>query len=192
MCMSHVELYMHRRRCSSVAAPVGSFSAVRVAQSRQGMPGLVAARAVAAGEVLFCWTGVLIGRNTGDRCLQVGQRHYLTPGPEEGEPPWVFLNHSFAPSVHVSHPPLPSKDPLPPVLTATANAALPVDAELTIDYTLHEYIMFGNGFVCAESGRAVRGFHFLDEAAQEAALPRAMHHVRTLHGQYLFGQSSRC
>ena len=120
------------------------------------MPGLVAARAVAAGEVLFCWTGVLIGRNTGDRCLQVGQRHYLTPGPEEGEPPWVFLNHSFAPSVHVSHPPLPSKDPLPPVLTATANAALPVDAELTIDYTLHEYIMFGNGFVCAESGRAVR------------------------------------
>ena len=115
------------------------------------------------------------------------------PGPEEeGEPAWVFLNHSFEPSVRVSHAPLPNRDPAPPVLTATAAAALPAEAPLTLDYTLHEYIMAGRGFVCAESGRPVRGFHFLDEAAQEAALPRAMHHVRTLHGQYLFGQSSRC
>ena len=26
--------------------------------------------------------------------------------------------------------------------------------------------MAGHGFVCAESGRTVRGFHYLDEAAQ--------------------------
>ena len=157
------------RRCSSTAAPaVGCFSAVRLSQSRHGMPGLVAARAVAAGEVLFRWTGALTAppsppptllppppplrlpppppppppspppppllpppssppppppspppgaltvRNTGDRCLQVGQRSWLTPGPEEeGEPAWVFLNHSFEPSVRVSHAPLPSRDPVP-------------------------------------------------------------------------------
>ena len=183
---------MLRRRWSSVAAPIGSFSAVRVAQSRQGMPGLVAARAVAAGEVLFCWTGVLIGRNTGDRCLQVGQRHYLTPGPEEGEPPWVFLNHSYVPTVELSHPPVVGRDPAPPVLTATATAALPADTPLTFDYCLHEYMMFGEGFTCEETGRLVRGFHYLDPEAQEVALPRAMPFVRALHGQHLFGQESRC
>ena len=247
---------MYRRLSSTAAPAVGCFSAVRLSQSRHGMPGLVATRAVAAGEVLFRWTGVLTAppslpltiaatdlaadsaaaaatatalatialpppppllppppsppppsptpppspppgvltvNNTGDRCLQVGQRSWLTPGPEEeGEPAWVFLNHSFEPSVRVSHAPLPNRDPAPPVLTATAAAALPAEAPLTLDYTLHEYIMAGRGFLCAESGRPVRGFHFLDEAAQEAALPRAMHHVRTLHGQYLFGQSSRC
>ena len=42
---------------SLVGPPVGCFAAARLAQSRHGMPGLVTARAVAAGEVLFRWTG---------------------------------------------------------------------------------------------------------------------------------------
>jgi hypothetical protein len=176
-----------RHHSSSAAVPaVGCYGAVHVAESsHDGMPGLYASRPVAAGEVLFRWTGVLLAHNSGDRCLQVGRQSWLTPPQSEGEPPWVFLNHSFDPSVLISHAPLPATDPAPPVLTATATTALPAEAPLTIDYTLHEYIMCGGGFVCAESGRTVRGFRFLGEAAQEAALPRALDHVKALHEQHL-------
>ena len=49
---------MRVRGLTSVVTPaVGCFAAARLAQSRHGMPGLVTARAVAAGEVLFRWTG---------------------------------------------------------------------------------------------------------------------------------------
>ena len=45
-------------------------------------------------------------------------------------------------------------------LTRTLTLTL-TKAPLTLDYTLHEYIMAGRGFVCAESGRPVRrGLHF--------------------------------
>ena len=111
----------------------------------------------------------------------MGQRHYITPGAEEREPPWVFLDHSFDPSVRISHPQLPAADPAPPVLTVTSNAALPAGAPLTLDYTLHEYLMHGDGFVCEATGREVRGFHYLSKSEQEAALPRAMPHIRSLH-----------
>ena len=70
--------------------------------------------------------------------------------------------------------------------------ALPAGAPLTFDYTLHEYVMHGDGFVCEETGRQVRGFRFLERAEQEAALPRAMRHIRSQHSQFLFGQESRC
>ena len=62
---------------------------------------------------------------------------------------------------------------------------------LTIDYNLHEWECY-DPFVCAETGRAVRGFKHLEEAEQDAALPRAMSHIKMLHAQWLFGQSSRC
>jgi len=182
---------MLRRSLSTL----GNFDAVTVVPHGSGRR-LVTAKPIRAGEVLFRFTGMLIRRNTGDRCLQVGQGAYLTPAPAEPESPWVFLSHSFDPSVSLSHPPLEARkgprEVTPPVLTATACVPLPAAAALTIDYTFHEYVMFGDGFVCEESGRAVRGFHFLDEAAQEAALPHAMHHIRSLHGQYLFGKESRC
>ena len=78
------------------------------------------------------------------------------------------------------------------MMTATANVDLADGDALTVDYTLHEYEMHGEGFVCAETGRVVRGFKHLSEAEQDAALPRAMPHVRSLHLQWLFGQTSRC
>ena len=173
--------------------PVADFAACSVVKHATGLR-LVAARDVSADEAIFRFSGMLIGRNTGDRCLRVGERHFLTPAPEEGEPPWVFLNHSFEPSVRLSHPPVPSgvADPPPPVLTATANLDLPAGTPLTFDYNLHEYVMFGDGFVCEETGRVVRGFHHLEPAEQEALLPRAMPFVKTLHGQHLFGSESRC
>ena len=163
------------------------------------MPSLLSSRRAPAGHVLFRFTGALIGANTGDRCLQVGLKYWLTPHPEQGEPPWVFLNHSFAPTVHLTHPPLafdasggggessessgpsePSALPAPPVLTATANVALGENTPLTIDYTLHEWAMSGGGFVCAESGRSVRGFQFLTREQQEHSLGRAADHIQRL------------
>ena len=63
---------------------------------------------------------------------------------------------------------------------------------LTFDYNLHEYLMFGDGFVCEETGRVVRGFHHLEPEEKEALLPRVMPFVRTLHGRTLFGSESRC
>mmetsp|Transcript_41628 Transcript_41628/g.137141 ORF Transcript_41628/g.137141 Transcript_41628/m.137141 type:complete len:200 (-) Transcript_41628:162-761(-) len=170
---------------------VGSYAAVRLQRHGAGQR-LVAALPVAAGAAIFRFSGQIVGRNTGDRCLQVGQQSFLTPASQEGEPPWVFLQHSFRPSVRITHPPLAPRDPDPPVLTATAIEALPAGAPLTFDYTLHEYVMHGDGFVCEETGRQVRGFRFLERAEQEAALPRAMRHIRSQHSQFLFGQESRC
>lgn len=60
-------LLLHGR---SYAAPVvGSFSAVHVAE-HDGMPSLLSSRRARAGQVLFRFTGALIGANTGDRCLR--------------------------------------------------------------------------------------------------------------------------
>ena len=141
-------IFLGRRRCFSTNL-LGCFTAVRV-DNHNGMPSLLSARSISAGETLFQFTGILLNENNGDRCLQVGKRHWLTP--EDGEPPWVFLNHSFEPSIHLTHPTLlaqplnvgarsggGSTTLLPPMLTATANVDLPPRAPLTIDYTLHEY-----------------------------------------------------
>ena len=178
-----------RRLLSSAAHAVGDFSAVRVLPHADGNA-LVAAQSIARGAVAFRFTGKLCRANIGDRSLMVGREAHLTSEPEEQ--PWVFLNHSFTPSVQLAHDAVASADAPPPILTATANVPLAPGDFLTIDYTLHEWDMFGDGFECAESGRQVRGFRHLSEAEQDAALPRAMPHIKTLHLQYLFGQSSRC
>lgn len=193
---SRTVLARHLQATATAQPPIGSFLKARVVPHGSGHH-LVAAQQVKADEVLFRWTGMLIRRNTGDRCLQVGRDAYLTPTLEEQEveaPPWVFLNHSFQPTVRVDHAPLPpnQKGAPPPTLTAMAIRSLAAGSPLTIDYTLHEYFMYGNGFTCSESGREVRGFFFLSDEEKEAALPNVMHHVRTQHNQYLFGQESRC
>jgi|TARA_B110000208_G_C11578407_1_gene361603 hypothetical protein len=172
----------YRVSSTAPAGAVGCFSAVHVAQHND-MPSLLSRTTIHAGEMIFQFTGVLLDTNTGDRCLQVGHQHWLTPGAEEGEPPWVFLNHSFEPTVHLSHLPLDSSTAAlkPPILTATANMTLTENAPLTIDYTLHEYKMFGDGFVCSETDRSVRGFHFLTDKEQEEILSKAAHHIQSLH-----------
>lgn len=161
--------------------PVGCFGAVRVGEV-DGMPSLLSRRNIGAGDVVFRFTGALLDRNQGDRCLQVGRDRWVTPAPGEGEPPWVFLNHSFAPTVRVSHPRAGSGTAAP-VLAAIANVDLAEDAELTIDYTLHEYVMLGEGFVCRETGRAVRGFRYLTDEEQEAAVAKAAEHIQLMHAE---------
>jgi len=152
-----------------------NFSAARVVPSETGGKKLVASGAFPAGAVLFRFTGDLSPVNIGDRSLQVGRAaHLLSVPPEE---PWVYLQHSFEPTVSLI------VDPVAPVATARTTEDLSDGAALTIDYTLHEWEMAGDGFVCSESGRRVRGFKHLSESEREAALPRAAPHIREMAGE---------
>ena len=79
----------------------------------------------------------------------------------------------------------------PPLLVATARQPVSPGTALSIDYTLHEWEFF-EPFECEESGRMVAGFRHLTETQQDAAMPFAMAHIKSLYLQHLFGQSSRC
>ena len=152
---------------------LNDFSAARVVPCETGGKELVASGAFPADAVLFRFAGVLSPVNIGDRSLQVGRAaHLLSVPPEE---PWVYLNHSFEPTVSLI------VDPVAPVATARTTEDLSDGAALTIDYTLHEWEMSGDGFVCSESGRRVRGFKHLTASEREAALPRAAPHIREMH-----------
>ena len=152
---------------------LNDFSAARVVPCETGGKKLVASGAFPAGAVLFRFAGELSPVNIGDRSLQVGRAaHLLSVPPEE---PWVYLNHSFEPTVSLLI------DPVAPVATARTTEDLSDGAALTIDYTLHEWEMSGDGFVCSESGRRVRGFKHLPASEREAALPRAAPHIREMH-----------
>ena len=159
--------------CQSRTLNVNDFSAARVVPCETGGKRLVASGAFPAGSVLFRFTGELSPVNIGDRSLQVGRAaHLLSVPPEE---PWVYLQHSFEPTVSLI------VDPVAPVATARNTEDLSDGAALTIDYTLHEWEMSGDGFVCSESGRRVRGFKHLPASEREAALPRAAPHIREMH-----------
>ena len=152
---------------------LNDFSATRVMPCATGGKQLVASGAFPAGAVLFRFAGELSPVNIGDRSLQVGRAaHLLSVPPEE---PWVYLQHSFEPTVSLI------VDPVAPVATARTTEDLSDGAALTIDYTLHEWEMSGDGFVCSESGRRVRGFKHLPASEREAALPRAAPHIREMH-----------
>ena len=154
---------------------LNDFSAARVVPCETGGKKLVASGAFPEGSVLFRFAGDLSPVNIGDRSLQVGRAaHLLSVPPEE---PWVYLNHSFEPTVSLI------VDPVTPVATARATEDLSDGAALTIDYTLHEWEMSGDGFVCSESGRRVRGFKHLSASEREAALPRAAPHIREMAGE---------
>ena len=161
--------------CQSRTLNVNDFSAARVVPCETGGKRLVASGAFPAGSVLFRFTGELSPVNIGDRSLQVGRAaHLLSVPPEE---PWVYLQHSFEPTVSLI------VDPVAPVATARNTEDLSDGAALTIDYTLHEWEMSGDGFVCSESDRRVRGFKHLSESEREAALPRAAPHIREMAGE---------
>ena len=152
---------------------LNDFSAARVVACETGGKQLVASGAFPAGAVLFRFAGELSPVNIGDRSLQVGRAaHLLSVPPEE---PWVYLQHSFEPTVSLI------VDPITPVATARTTEDLVDGAALTIDYTLHEWEMSGDGFVCSESGRRVRGFKHLTPSEREEALPRAAPHIREMH-----------
>ena len=157
----------------SRALVLNDFSAARVVPCETGGKELVASGAFPAGAVLFRFAGELSPVNIGDRSLQVGRAaHLLSVPPEE---PWVYLQHSFEPTVSLI------VDPVTPVATARTTEDLSDGAALTIDYTLHEWEMSGDGFVCSESGRRVRGFKHLTPSEREEALPRAAPHIREMH-----------
>ena len=165
---------------ASAAPAVGDFSAVRVVPCPTGHA-LESDAAFAADETMFRFTGKLCGENIGDRSLMVGRdAHLLSHPPEQ---PWVYLNHSFRPTVTLSHPAVGSAEETPPVLTAKAAVDIEPGTPLTIDYTLHEWEMHAGGFRCLESGQLVRGFKHLNEADKEKALVVVGKHLQDLHAE---------
>ena len=89
--------------------------------------------------------------------------------PEEPEPAWIFMEHSFSPSVALHHVSVSSTAA---TLAATAAVDLQPDDLVSFDYCLHEWLM-SEPFRDAESGRVVDGFANLTEEEQDLALPRA-------------------
>mmetsp|Transcript_15505 Transcript_15505/g.32422 ORF Transcript_15505/g.32422 Transcript_15505/m.32422 type:complete len:192 (-) Transcript_15505:79-654(-) len=158
---------------------VGDFSAVRVVPCPTTGKALEAADSFIASAELFRFTGTLSSENIGDRSLMVGREAHILSDPEEQ--PWVYLDHSFNPTVSLSHAPVLNADAPPPVITAKAAVDLQPGAPLTIDYTLHEWDMHNGGFLCGESGRQVSGFRNLSDGEKEDALPRAADHLKELH-----------
>ena len=169
-----------RQTSRSLSTKVGDFSSVHVTTHNE-MPSLIASRSIQSDEEIFQFTGKLLSENTGDRCLQVSLKHWITPDPTESEPPWVYLNHSFNPSVHVSHEKVLPPFDTPPIITATANHDISIDTPLTIDYTLHEWEMYEDGFECSESGRQVKGFKHLSILEKKDVLMRCSYHIQILH-----------
>lgn len=182
MAHSFRNLAPFRRRCMSsspaTSLTLGNFAAIRVVPCPTGKA-LEAAASFLASDELFRFTGILSRENIGDRSLMVGHEAHLLSDPKDQ--PWVYLNHSFDPTVSLSHAPVFNADAAPPVITARAAIDLQPGAPLTIDYTLHEWEMFGGGFVCGESGRPVRGFKHLTESEKEKALPKAAAHLHEMH-----------
>ena len=175
---------MHRRWSATCAAQ--QTAAVRILLSPDSRRS-VAARACARGEELFRFTGS-VQRTPGMYSLMVGREMHMVAPPEVPEPAWIFMEHSFSPSVALHHVSVSSTAA---TLAATAAVDLQPDDLVSFDYCLHEWLM-SEPFRDAESGRLVDGFANLTEEEQDLALPRAQPHIRLLHAQYLFGQSSRC
>ena len=172
-----------------VRRTVSDFARVRIEPSRDGHH-VVAAEPVPAGEVLMRFSGQVQQRQ-GEHSLQVGRGCHLVAN--DSEAPWIFLSHSFQPNTRIHQQPEGDAVKVAGMvdLTCVTITDVPVGAPISFDYTLHEWDM-ENPFVCHESGREVRGFMHLTEEEQDAALKQAQKHIKILHMQWLFGQSSRC
>ena len=156
--------------------------------------------------MIFSFTGV-VQRRKGIYSLQVSREEEIVTAMEaEGraagksveelndhlrvnaaEHPWIFLQHSFTPTVCLEQE--QSADSV--ILSAVALTDIDVGGGITFDYTLHSWDMDAP-FHDESTGRWVQGFGSLTEAEMDAALPRAAAHIKSMHGQWLFGQHSRC
>jgi hypothetical protein len=166
------------------------WSKVRVDQTAGGRA-TVTATAVAAGSVLFSFSGAVQAKKA-QYSLQVGTDMHIVARDATPEPPWIFMNHSYAPTVQLEPLALTAAADEPiRSLAARALAPLPAGAPVTFDYSLWEWEL-EHPFQCAQTGRWVRGWLHLSEEEKDAALPHAAAHIRALHDRWLFGQSSRC
>jgi len=150
------------------------------------MRATVTAADVASGSTLFAFTGSTRSSKF-KYSLQVGEALHMTALETDPEPPWIFMDHSFAPTVRLEQH---QKDNSI-VLQAIALDDLPHHTLITFDYTLWEWEM-DERFRCMHTDRWVAGWLHLTEAEKEAALPYASTHIQALHNRWLFGQSSRC
>lgn len=105
------------------------------------------------------------------------------------EEPWLFMNHSFDPSVRLEQ----EVNSDGSIVTLTARALRPLKSgdAVTFDYSLHEWDAV-KPFTCVETGREYAGFVGLSDSEKDKSLPHAMPWIKTLHMQHLFGAESRC
>ena len=163
-------------------------SNVQVVRSDAGSS-LVTTLPICALHEVFTFTGKLT-RFPDMYSLQVGaEAHLVAHLTDEVGSRWMFMNHSFSPSIQLTQQ--VTEDQQSIVLTARAICDMAAGDEITFDYTLHEWEM-AEPFRCRASGRLVAGWSGLTDGEKEAALPRAMPHIRSMHLKHLFGQESRC
>ena len=182
------------RRLQSISAAMRVSSecscpaTVQVVSIDASSKALVCNHEFAAGEPIFQFTGVL-QRMPSRYSVAVARDAHLIGGDDSMW--WEYLNHSFSPTIRVAHDPIAAFSSPPPIMSVTAAQDLEPGTMLTFDYTLHEWDM-AEPFTCVETGRQCGGFLHLSDSEKDEALPRAMPHIRSLHLQHLFGQSSRC
>jgi hypothetical protein len=131
--MRRAAMMRSRRLVSSEALTLGDYRSVRIVPfAGDNRMALVAARPFVRADPIFCFSGMLRRDNAGMRSLQVGSEAHLLP-PSDEEEPWELLNHSFAPTVRLSHESVASAEARPPLVTATAAEDLSPGTMLTID-----------------------------------------------------------
>lgn len=175
--------------CSrTLATAIGDYGPIRIRSENAAGTGArtcVTTQPFRAEEQLFSFTGP-VQRARGDWTIQVGQQLHL--GAHASDEPWLYMNHSFAPSVRLEQA-TDESDAI--ILTARALRDLAEGEPVTFDYSLHEWDSV-KPFTCVETGRVYAGWLGLTDEEKDAALPHAMPWIRSLHLQHLFGSESRC
>ena len=175
----------------TLATIVGDYSPIRIRSETDAANGTGARTCITtqpfrADEQIFSFTGP-VQRARGDWTIQVGQQLHL--GAHASDEPWLYMNHSFAPSVRLEQTTDESNNEI--VLTARALRDLAEGEPVTFDYSLHEWDSV-KPFTCVETGRVYAGWLGLTDKEKDEALPHAMPWIRSLHLQHLFGSESRC
>lgn len=173
------------RRGTSMMS-VNDFTRISVDTAENGFKTTVLAEDCLAETAIFAFSGP-IHRQRGPMTLQCGALEHM--GAENPNEPWLFMNHSFSPSVRLAQQRTAEGAV---VITVHALKDMTSGTPITFDYTLHEWETLGGGFVCHETGRTVTGWIGRTDDEKDQLLSSAAPHIRSLHLQHLFGSQSRC
>ena len=172
-------------RCASTVS-VNDFTRISVDIADDGFKTTVLAEDCLAETAIFAFSGP-IHRQRGPMTLQCGAlTHMGAASPDE---PWLFMNHSFSPSVRLAQQRTAEGVV---VITVHALTDMVTGTTITFDYSLHEWETLDGGFVCHETGRTVTGWVGRTDDEKDQLLSSAAPHIRSLHLQHLFGSQSRC
>eukprot|EP00965_Chrysotila_dentata_P218451 6190583-Pleurochrysis_carterae.AAC.3 len=150
-------------------------SAVSVDQTPHGRA-VIATRPFTTGDAVLHLEGVIL-TSPSRYTLQVGCTEHLAPTPGNPDPPWVCMNHSFTPTVHLQ---LRSSVGGGVHAVAVAIADIAEGDEIVFDYTFTEWEL-AEPFQCVHTGRVVEGFKALSLDERKERLHLAFPHIRQMH-----------